>query len=216
MEMGVFSKIYDLQNSNMNNFTLSIQHKIFPLLDKVFVTMPLVPGILNEPYQRPPILYNNDSIKEEYKKYKERGQKYKALHYKCTGWNQKEILTSYPFYHDTDKIGGCAGNKPRNNKLSYIVVDIDNFTTFKNNAYGNLDVSKWPPTLISLSGGGCHLFYSVDFNSIELKSKSLIESLGIEIIANGKYNVLPGSVHPMTHTIYTLVEGFISPYLLLF
>ena len=213
METDVFSKIIEIQNENKSNFTMQIQHEIFKLLDNVFVTMPLVPGILNEPYQRPPILYNNDSSKEEYKKYKERGQKYKALHYKCKGWNQKEILTSYPIDFNTDKIGGCTGNKSRNNKLSYIVVDIDNFTTFKNNAYGNLDVSKWPPTLISLSGGGCHLYYLVNQNSIELKSKSLIESLGIEIIANGKYNVLPGSVHPMAHTIYTLVEGFISPYL---
>ena len=42
---------------------------------------------------------------EEYKKYKERGQKYKALHYKCTGWNQKEILTSYPIDFNKYKIG---------------------------------------------------------------------------------------------------------------
>lgn len=209
----ILNEIYNVQESNRFKFNIQIQQEIFSLLGKVFVTMPLVPGVLNEKYQRPPSNYNKDDTAfNNYRKYKERGQKYKRLHAKCEGWNKKHILTSYQIDSNTDKIGGCAGNTERGDKISFIALDIDNFDLFRKKGYGFLEVNKWQPTLISLTGGGCHLIYRIDKN-LPIKSKSYLETLGVEIIGNGKYIVLPGSIHPMTHTVYTVAKDYISPYL---
>ena len=212
-----FYQLYSFQEGNRENFTLESLHEMFKMLDDYFTTMPLVPGVLNEPYQRMPVLNNgtpsNNELFMEYKKYKERGQKYKRLHVNCKGWNDVDVLESHPIYPDTDKIGLCSGNRPRKGKLAFISVDVDNIHDFKNKAYGALDVSQWPATLTQLTGGGVQLFYAVDTCHVPLKSKSFLDKgLGVEFIANGRYVLGPGSIHPMTHTIYTILSGYYSPY----
>lgn len=211
----VLEQVYKIQEENFGNFNLQIQQQIFKLLDEIYPTMPLIPGVLNEPYQRKPVNYYTDSDANiKYKEYKERGQKYKRLHVACTGWNSGTEIKSYPIYSDTDKIGACAGNKERGNKIAFIVIDIDDINDFKKNGYGTLDVASWKPTLTYLTGNGLQLHYLVNINEVQLKGKSFLDKgLGIEIIANGKYTCMPGSIHPLTHTIYTILNGFYSSYL---
>ena len=124
--------IYEYQEENRYKFNLGVQQHIFHMLDEFMVTMPLIPGVLNEKYQRKPSEdEKNEQLLANYKEYKQKGQQYKGLHAKCTGWNKQRILNSYTIDTNTDKIAGCPGNIPCGGKLSFICVDIDNFTLFK-------------------------------------------------------------------------------------
>ena len=66
----VLEQVYKIQEENFGNFNLQIQQQIFKLLDEIYPTMPLIPGVLNEPYQRKPDNYYTDSDANiKYKEY---------------------------------------------------------------------------------------------------------------------------------------------------
>ena len=190
----------ELQNV-VNNIPSNINSRntAFKMLDDNFLTVNIVKGV----YEGVPVPKVEDETLpgfKEYTDYKSEVSKFKAPI--GQGWNKLGSKKSSPIPDDADKLGIITGYVETHGKKSVIVLDVDNIDKFKKfcdmtNIPFNMD------TFTVQTGNGYHLYFTCPPDTIYRCRR--YKDWGFDIKATGGYVIAPGSIHPGTHTIYTIV-----------